>query len=296
MTGAERGWLLLCADLADGLRPMTLPQVRSLRAALRQNDPDLRDPDRELTDADLCAAGLDRAARERILRLLGREAALDAYLSTALLFEIHPLTVVSPDYPRRLRERLGDDAPAVLFYCGDPHLLSRPGVSLTGSRSLDAASAEFARKVGALAAREGKVLISGNALGADQTAQNACLDAGGSAAAFLPGELNKAKPPERAVFVTETGWHLPFAPYRALQRNRLIYALAGHSLIARTHTTGGTFSGASEALRRGNGPVSVRDDGSPGAQALIARGAYPVRTLETVEPPLPAQLSLTDCG
>ena len=179
MTGAERGWLLLCADLADGLRPMTLPQVRSLRAALRQNDPDLRDPDRELTDADLRAAGLDRAARERILRLLGREAALDAYLSTALLFEIYPLTVVSPDYPRRLRERLGDDAPAVLFCCGDPRLLSRPGVSLTGSRSLDAASAEFARQVGALAAREGKVLISGNALGADQTAQNACLDAHG---------------------------------------------------------------------------------------------------------------------
>ena len=32
------------------------------------------------------------------------------------------------------------------------------------------------------------------------------------------------------------------------------------------------------------------------AQALIARGAYPVRSLETLEPPLPAQLSLTDCG
>ena len=294
MTGAERGWLLLCADLADGLRPLTLPQVRRLRAALRRTEPDLSDPERDLNAADLRAIGLDRAASERVLRLLDRAAALDAYLNTALLFEIHPLTVVSPGYPRRLRERLGDDAPAVLFFRGDPQLLSRPAVSLTGSRSLDAASADFARQVGTMAAQAGKLLISGNALGADRTAQEACLAAGGCVAAFLPGELNSQAPQARTVFLTETGWHLPFAPYRALQRNRLIYALAGHSLIARTHTTGGTFSGACEALRRGSGPISVRDDGSPGARALIEHGAHPIRTLETLEPPLPAQLSLTD--
>ena len=38
MTGAERGWLLLCADLGDGLTPLSLPQVRVLRDAVRASE------------------------------------------------------------------------------------------------------------------------------------------------------------------------------------------------------------------------------------------------------------------
>ena len=45
-----------------------------------------------------------------------------------------------------------------------------------------------------------------------------------------------------------------------------------------------------ENLRRGWSPVFVSDDGSEGAQALIARGAVPVRTLSGLDDLQPAQL------
>lgn len=286
MTGAERGYLLLCGELADGEKPLTPAQLRTLRRAVRQSDPGPFDPDRALTAEDLCRAGLRAEAAERIIALLGRDRALDSYLETARLFEIFPLTAVSEPYPARLTQRLGEDAPAVLFGRGNLSLLQRPAVSLTGSRDPDADSVRFARQVGTLAAREGWVLVSGNARGADRCAMDACLEAGGAVIAFVPGELETCCPrTDRELYLCESGWHLAFTAWGALARNRLIYALSRHALIACTGTHGGTFSGASEALRRGNGPVSVRDDGGPGSRELISLGAHPVSELTTLAPP-----------
>lgn len=293
MTGAERGFLLLCGELADGEKPLTPAQLRTLRRAVRQSDPGAFDPDRVLTAEDLCRIGLRAEAAEQILALLGRDRALDSYLETARLFEIFPLTAVSEDYPARLTQRLGAEAPAVLFGRGNLSLLRMPAVSLTGSRVLDADSARFAERVGTLAAREGLVLVSGNAHGADRCAEDACLAAGGAVIAFVPGELETCCPrTDRELYLCESGWHLPFSAWGALARNRLIYALSRHALIACTGTRGGTFSGASEALRRGNGPVSVRDDGSPGSRALIALGAHPVSEPATLAPPPEPQCAL----
>lgn len=293
MTGAERGYLLLCGELADGKKPLTAAQLRTLRRAVRQMDPDSFDPDRALTAEDLRRAGLRAEAAERIMVLLGRDRELDSYLETARLFEIFPLTAVSEGYPVRLARRLGDDAPAVLFCRGNLSLLQRPAVSLTGSRNPNADSARFAEQVGTLAAREGWVLISGNARGADRCAMDACLAAGGAVIAFVSGELETCCPrTDRELYLCESGWHMPFSTWGALARNRLIYALSLHALIACSGTHGGTFSGASEALRRGNGPVSVRDDGSPGSRALISLGARPVSELSTLMPPPGRQCAL----
>ena len=45
-----------------------------------------------------------------------------------------------------------------------------------------------------------------------------------------------------------------------------------------------------ENLKRGWSPVFVNADGSEGAEALIARGAVPVRTLSGLDELQPAQL------
>lgn len=295
MSAAARGWLLLCADLADGARPLTSAQLRELRLHLRRSERRTDDPDRPLRVEDLRLAGLDEEGAARVLALLERETALDAYLESARIFGIRPLTLADPEYPARLRRRLGLDAPPVLFCRGNLGLLSRPTVSLTGSRVLDEASEAFATAVGRLAAKEGKVLVSGNAVGADCAAQSACLQSGGAIVAVVPGELENCVPKtDRELYLCQTGWHLPFTVWRALERNRLIYALSGHALIARSGVRGGTFSGASDALARGLCPVSVRDDGSAGSRALIALGASPVQTLSSLDPPPAAQLPLPD--
>ncbi len=280
MTGAERGWLLLCADLGDGLTPLTLPQIRSLRSGVRAGER-AADPERDLTGADLRAMGWSDEEAERILRLLGREKVLNDYLSVAEEFGIRPITRLSPEYPARLR-RLGDEAPAVLFFRGDPAALAGPFAAVVGSRELTPAGERFARRAGVLAAAEGYTLVSGNAVGADQAAQNACLEGGGRVLSVLPDSLRDHDPRAGWGLLSEQGWHLPFAAHRALRRNLLIHALGEVTIAAQTGTSGGTWNGCVENLKRDLSPVFVRRDGSPGAEDLIARGAVGLDALEGI--------------
>ena len=277
MTAAERGFLLLCAELGDGRRPLTPAQLRTLRKRVLERGESVGDPDRALDAADLRALGYDAEFSARVCGLLGREKDLDAYLSIAAEQGIRPLTRISPAYPLRLR-RLGDEAPAVLFCRGELSLLERPAVALVGSRELSPAGRAFARRVGELAAREGFVLVSGNARGADRSAQSACLAAGGAVIAVLPDELAEHAPEnDRTLYLSLNGWHLPMAPYRALERNRLIHALVEKTLVAQSHLSGGTWSGSEENLRRGWSPLFINTEGGEGCAALISLGATPVK-------------------
>ncbi len=280
MTAAERGFLLLCAELGDGRKPLTPAQFRTLRACVLERGEGASDPERPLIAADLRALGCDAGFAARVCGLMGREKDLETYLAIAAEKGIRPMTRVSPDYPPRLR-RIGDAAPAVLFSRGDRALLTRPAVALVGSRELTAAGERFARRAGELAAKEGCVLVSGNARGADKTAQDACLAAGGAVVAVIPSELWEHAPEnERILYLCLTGWHLPMAPYRALERNRIIHALGEKTLVAQSHLSGGTWSGSEENLRRGWSPLFVHDDGSEGCSALIDLGGVPVRLEE----------------
>lgn len=282
MTASEKGFLLLCAELGDGLSPLTPSQLRTLRARILTAEQPPGEADRALTAADLRALGYDAGFSARVCALLGREERLASYLAVAAERGIRPLTRVSPAYPARLR-RLGDAAPAVLFCRGDAALLDRSAVALVGSRELTQAGAAFARRVGELAAQEGLVLVSGDARGADRTAQEACLAAGGAVIAVLPEGLSeRASERENVLWLCEWGWHLPLVPYRALERNRLIHALGEKTLVAQSRLTGGTWRGSEENLRRGWSPLFVNAEGGPGCEALIAMGASPVR-LEGLE-------------
>lgn len=288
--------LLLCADLGDGQKPLTPAQFRRLRVHVLARPEGEAPAERTLEEADLRALGLEASFARRVAALLDREAALDAYLRVGRELDVSPATRVSPHYPARLR-LLGQDAPTVLFCRGDSSLLQRPAVALVGSRELTEAGRTFARRVGELAALEGFVLVSGNARGADQTAQEACLAAGGAVISVLPDSLADHDPADqRVLFLSEQGWHLPIAPYRALDRNRLIHALGEKTLAAQSRLTGGTWSGSLENLRRGWSPLFVNEAGGPGCARLIALGANPVRleTLDSLRALTSAQLPLTE--
>ncbi len=289
MTQVERGVLLLCAELSDGLRPLSTARLRQLKSVVRAAGPAGEDPDRELRMEDLTAIGCREEAAREILALLSREEALARYLSVGREYGIEPLTIRSEAYPARLRARLGDSAPPVLFFRGDRSLLDRPAISLVGSRSLRPDGAAFARRVGELAAREGFVLVSGNARGADQTAQSACLSAGGAVISVVSDELfNHNREDGRILWLCELGWQLPFSAVRARSRNRVIHALGQKTVVAQTGLHGGTFAGTEENLRHGWSPVFLRRDGTAGAERLLELGAIPC-------PEDPASLSsLTD--
>ena len=270
---------------------LSLAQARELSRRARAAGIGEEDPFRDVTVKDVRRLGYSEYEAGHIVSLLGRERQLDGYLLAAEKADVAVITRLDARFPQRLREQLGARCPAALFCRGDLRLLQRPCISVVGSRHLASPGAQFAAQAGRLAAREGFTLCSGDAMGADRTAQEACLRGGGSVLIFPATELVYCPVRENVLYAAEGGFEFGFSAQRALTRNHFIHAMGEKTLVAQCRAgTGGTWDGTTENLRRGWSPVFVNADGSEGAQALIARGAVPVRTLSALDDLQPAQL------
>lgn len=267
------GFLLLSSHLGDPQRKvLTVAQLRTLAMRVRQIERPAAE--RELTAEDLISLGYDRGSAERILGLLDNSDQLRWYLSKGQRQGIRPITRISPEYPRVLKKTLGLDSPGCLWAKGDISLLTCPAVSLVGSRDLSPANREFAYEAGRQAALQGYTLVSGNARGADQTAQQACLDAGGKVISIVADRLDSHPYRENVLYLSEDGFDLDFSTPRALSRNRVIHALGSLTLVAQCALeTGGTWDGTTKNLRHGWSRVCCMDDGSAAARELEYRGA-----------------------
>lgn len=295
MTAGERGFLLLTSQLGDPQRkPLSDAQLRMLtqRMGLAERISEQRD----LTPADLAALGYGREMAQRIVELLGDEEPLKWYLRQGEKAGCVPLTRVSEGYPAQLRQRLGGESTGCLWAKGNLELLKYRAVSLVGSRELKPENQKFAEEVGRQAAMQGFVLISGNARGADRTAQDACLANGGAVISVVADELTDKNPGDRMLYLSEDGFDLPFSAQRALHRNHVIHALGERVLVAQaTLRSGGTWDGTAKNLRFGWSPVHCFDDGSESTQTLIQMGAEPAIVAQLCDfENLPRALTLFD--
>ena len=273
MKAAERGFLLLSSHLGDmQRRPLTTAQLRTL--ARRMQAVERTDADRDVAAADLVSLGYSWEMAAGIVALLSEERLLNGYLKRAAACDCVPVTRISDGYPLLLRKRLGLDSPGCLWVKGDAALLQQPAVSLVGSRDLREENREFAREVGRQAAVQGYVLISGNARGADRTAQESCLEAGGKVISVVADQLYRQPERENILFVSEDGFGEAFSTLRALSRNRVIHGLGLKTFVAQCSAEkGGTWSGTVKNLRSGWSDVYAFRDGSDGMLMLEQLGA-----------------------
>ena len=271
---------------------LSLAQARELSRRARAAGIGEEDPFRDVTVKDVRRLGYSEYEAGHIVSLLGRERQLDGYLLAAEKADVAVITRLDARFPQRLREQLGARCPAALFCRGDLELLQSVCVSVVGSRHLASPGAQFAAQAGRLAAREGFTLCSGDAMGADRTAQEACLRGGGSVLIFPATELVYCPARENVLYAAEGGFELGFSAQRALGRNRFIHAMGEKTLVAQTSFgKGGTWNGSLDNLQHEYSPLFVFDDGSEGARALCARGATPVQALTSLQALTPAQLS-----
>lgn len=272
MTGPERGFLLLSSHLGEQNRkPLTTVQLRILAERVQGALPELQD--RELEMQDLMKLGYGREMAGRIASLLGEEDVLDYYLRKGAVLGCTPVTRISENYPLHLRKRLGLDAPGVLWARGDLSLLQLPMVALVGSRELREENWKFAAEVGLQAARQGYVLVSGNARGADRTAQESCLRAGGKVICVVADELWKQPLRENMLYLSEGDYEEGFSAQRALSRNRVIHALGIITFVAQaTLEAGGTWDGTVKNLQNRWSTVYGFGDGSDAMRELSQRG------------------------
>lgn len=239
------------------------------------------------------AADLRRACQSvidesRLQRLLGRGFLLSQVIERWQARAIWVVSRADADYPRRLKARLREDAPAVLYGCGDISLLESGGLAVVGSRNVDDSKIDYTMAIGRLTARAGRTLVSGGAKGIDQAAMRGALEAGGRVSGILADSLEKTTMNREHRNLLLDGQLVLISPYdpnagfnvgNAMQRNKLIYALADASLVVSSDINkGGTWTGAIEQLEKLKFvPVYVRSTGetSAGLDALRKKGAIP---------------------
>lgn len=251
---------------------------------------------------------------ERIARLFDRAAGLAIALERLDHSGIWTVTGVGERYPERLRTRLRDSAPVVLHGVGDASMLDTDGVGVVGSRDISAEGSQIAREIAQLTVKLGLPVVSGAARGVDGEAMNAAFEAGGQVVGVLADALEDAisrRGTRRGVAGGQICLVTPYMPSaafsvgNAMGRNKIIYGLSRCTIVvASNHETGGTWEGATEALKRGYGRVAswMGPGSGTGNSALVRRGATELSYVnnivellhETVEPPISKNAALGD--
>lgn len=225
---------------------------------------------------------------DRMRTLLARgfllSQALDRWQSRA----IWVVSRADPRYPKLLKSKLKAKAPAILYGCGNMELLWNEGLAVVGSRKVTNELMDYASRVGTLAAQAGHSVISGGARGVDRAAIDGALAAGGKVVGVLAEELEREAMHRRnrealragsLVLISEYDPCSRFLVGHAMQRNKLIYALAEHALVVNSDLErGGTWAGAVEQLDKFRfSNVFVRSTGPENGalDALLRRGALP---------------------
>ncbi|MEO6061563.1 MAG: DNA-processing protein DprA [Thermoflexales bacterium] len=237
-------------------------------------------------NAELLRACQTIADADRLRRLLGRGFLLSQVVERWQARAIWVVSRADVNYPARLKTRLRDDAPAVLYGCGNIGLFEAGGLAVVGSRQADDALIDYAMNVGGQTARAGRILVSGGARGIDLAAMRGALEAGGRAGGVLADSLERTALEREHRNLLLDGRLALVSPYdpgagfnvgNAMQRNKLIYALADAALVVSADlNAGGTWAGAIEQLERYKfEPVYVRSTGAsmPGLDALLRKGA-----------------------
>ncbi|MFI4997562.1 MAG: DNA-processing protein DprA, partial [Hyphomicrobiales bacterium] len=161
-------------------------------------------------------------------------------------------------------------------------------LAVVGSRNAQDILIAYATNVGRLAANAGRTLVSGGARGIDRAAMLGALEEGGKVIGVLADGLEKGAMNREHRNMIIQGQMVLISPYdpgagfnvgNAMQRNKLIYALADASLVVSSDfNKGGTWAGATEQLDKlRTAPVYVRSlaQNSAGIDALLKKGAIP---------------------
>lgn len=276
MNVREQGFLLLTGYLGDpDRRPLTIAQFR--RLAQMVSAMPRPEQQRDLTESDLLRIGCDRTLARKTLQLLEQTDLLQYYLHDGALAACTPITRIGDAYPHRLRKALGLDAPGTLWCKGDKTILHTKTISVVGSRDLRPENIAFAEELGKQAALQGYTLVSGNARGADRTAQEACLKYGGKVIAVVADALKDCPARENVLYLSEEGFDLPFSAQRALQRNRVIHSFSDMTFVVQCALgKGGTWRGTNDNLRQNWSRVICFADGTDAALELEQLGSMPV--------------------
>lgn len=225
----------------------------------------------------------EKISSERLSGLLRRGHSLALAMEKWQRAGLWVITRSDRTYPWRLKQKLKNSAPPVLFGCGNPDLLNSRGIAVIGSRNATDTDLNFAAKTAENATLNGLATVSGGAKGIDESAMVGALKVGGQSIGVMADNLLKASTSNKwrkALMQGDLVLISPFYPEssfnvgNAMARNKYIYCLADTALVVHSGIKGGTWSGAVENLKQQWTPLWVKasQDSAAGNDQLIAKG------------------------
>lgn len=219
--------------------------------------------------------------------------------------QIKTVTIEDKKYPKLLKET--DFSPFIIFVKGSLEVLSRPGLTVVGTRRMS----EYGRQaVGRLVpglVKMGLVIVSGLARGVDGWAHRQCLASGGRTVAVLGHGLERIYPPEHqglaqailrsgGAIISEFPVDYPLARENFPRRDRILAGLSLGTLVIEGGERSGTKITAGFAADCGREvfcvPGPIGSPNSLGPAQLIQQGAKLVTKIEDIA----AELNLPGSG
>jgi DNA processing protein len=154
------------------------------------------------------------------------------------------------DFPDRLKTML--DPPLLLHCLGDDALLGARSAAVIGTRHPTGYGQHCACEFGKILTEQGRVVVSGLALGCDTGGHQGCLDGGGRTIAVLAHGLDDVYPPENrglaerivregGLLVSEYAVGVPGHRSFFVDRDRIQAALSDIVIVVQTSIKGGTL-------------------------------------------------------
>lgn len=180
------------------------------------------------------------------------------------------VTIIGLDderYPQSVLQKMGDNAPPILYCKGYLPLLNQKGVSIVGARDVGDFEITITKSIAQKLAENGINVISGYAKGVDTSAHLGALEVHGTTTMILSFGVNHIKIKrelkdlnweKNALFVTQFAPDEKFSGHNAMTRNKLVCAMSKAIVVIKSgperDSSGkmsGTFDAGKSALKMG---------------------------------------------
>lgn len=278
----------LCSHLcADNCRPLEPSEWTKLADKMMEKSLQPKDI-LDLSNDDMKQYfGYNEEDINRIKQLLARAGSLSFELEKLNSMGIKVITRADKGYPKMLKNKLKGSCPPMFYYAGDLSLLERRTVGFVGSRTVGDEDTAFAENIVSKINQHGFGVVSGGAKGIDSISSAASIANGSFCIEYISDSFTRKIKKKEVISDIQNGKLLvmsmakPDAGFNAgiaMQRNKYIYAQSEATIVVKSdYNKGGTWGGATEALKKEYCPVLCRDHKKyPGNMGLIKLGAVPI--------------------
>lgn len=190
--------------------------------------------------------------------------------------------------------------PSALFAWGDASCVSQPMVAIVGTRGATNYGRAAAQKFAEAFARAGLVVVSGGAMGIDESAHTGAMEAGGKTVAVFANGVDVVQPPKhgplferirsQGCLVSAFAVGTPAMEHRFRPRNELIAAMSLGVVVVEAPAGSGALMTCTAAADLGREvfvvPGTIDRPGFRGSHNLIRDGATlvddPAQVLESL--------------